>query len=271
MPTQLLARVAIFFKGKKLSFLVILFIGIVILPAFSIAQINERIKQEVPVLCYHQVRHYTPADGREARGITVTPENFTAQMKMLADKGFQTILPNDLYAFYTTGKALPPKPVIISFDDNTASQFIQALPVLNRYHFKAVFFVMTVSIGKSNYLSEAQLRQLYKEGHEIGAHTWDHKNVKKYTAADWKTQLDRPLKTLENITGKPIRYFAFPYGSWHKEAILQLESRDIRMAFILHTSNDANKPLFTIRRLMVLGSWSAETLLKMMNATFHSK
>ena len=222
----------------------------------------------MPVLCYHQVRDYTPEDGSEARAYTVTPPQFEAQMKMLSDSGYQSILPDDLFLWYTTGKPLPKKPVMITFDDNTASQFLTALPLLDKYGFKAVFFVMTVSLNRKNFMTTAQLKALQQQGHVIGCHSWDHKNMRAYTDQDWKIQLDQPFKTLQAITGKPVQYFAFPYGVWTKEGLNELEKRNIQMAFILHTAKDVQHPLLTVRRLLVGGGWSANALHHRMMTTF---
>jgi peptidoglycan/xylan/chitin deacetylase (PgdA/CDA1 family) len=237
---------------------------------FTVAtsQINYRLLKEVPVLCYHQVRDYTAKDGAYTKSITVTPETFARHMKMLADSGFTTILPDDLFAFYERGIVLPSRPVIISFDDNTVSQFENALPVLNKFGFKAAFFIMTVSIGRPGYMSREQMKQLHQEGHILGIHTWDHHKVTQYTTEDWKIQLDNPMKTIEEITGEAARYFAYPHGVWNKDAIPQLGERGMRLAFILHTRRDENNPMFTVRRLMVGGSWPAHYLYSNLKATF---
>lgn len=236
---------------------------------FVTGNAQRMLPKEVPVLCYHQVREYTNSDGKEARAITVTPGNFAAHMKMLSDSGFTPILPDDLFDSYTKGTKLPARPVIITFDDNTLSQYQHALPVLNKYHFKAVFFVMTVSIDKNNFMTKTQLQQLYAGGHIIGAHTWDHHKVSDYKVPDWKIQLDQPFHTLKVITGKPVKYFAYPYGVWTQTAIDSLQTRGVSMAFILQNNMDEERPLYTVRRLGVGGSWSAPVLLRNMKSTFN--
>jgi peptidoglycan/xylan/chitin deacetylase (PgdA/CDA1 family) len=253
---------------RNLIIFLILLSTMTCLFAVATSQINYRLLKEVPVLCYHQVRNYTAKDGAYTKSITVTPETFARHMKILADSGYTTILPDDLYAFYNNGINLPSKPVMISFDDNTVSQYENALPVLNKYGFKAAFFIMTVSIGRPGYMSREQMKQLYTEGHSLGIHTWDHHKVTQYSADDWKIQLDEPIKTIEGIIGETAPYFAYPYGVWNKEAIPELRKRGIKLAFILHTNRDENNPLFTVRRLMVGGSWSAHYLHSQMKSTF---
>jgi peptidoglycan/xylan/chitin deacetylase (PgdA/CDA1 family) len=249
-----------------IAFTAMLWLSISIVTTAQPLQTKPR---EIPALCYHQIRNYKASDGASARSYTVTPAHFASHMKMLHDSGFQTVLPDQLYAWYTQGLPLPNRPVMISFDDNTASQYTNALPVLDRYQFKAVFFVMTVSIDKPAYMSTNQMQQLIHQGHVLGVHTWNHENVKSYAATDWKTQLDKPLVTLQKLTRKPVYYFAYPYGAWTPQAAQTLKERGIKMAFILHTPQDNSLPLYTVRRLMVLGPWSDKTLAKKMTETFN--
>jgi peptidoglycan/xylan/chitin deacetylase (PgdA/CDA1 family) len=152
---------------------------------------------------------------------------------------------------------------MFTFDDTDEDQFTVAAPELKKYGFKGVYFIMTVSIGrkgKVKYMDSKQIKQLSDEGNVIGSHTYDHKNVKKYVAEDWVTQIDKPTKRLEEITGKKIEYFAYPFGLWNEQAIPELKKRGFKAAFILSTSRDQNDPLFTIRRIIASGFWSAKTL-----------
>jgi peptidoglycan/xylan/chitin deacetylase (PgdA/CDA1 family) len=105
-------------------------------------------------------------------------------------------------------------------------------------------------------------------GHLIGSHTWDHHNVKKYVDQDWITQIDRPSKQLETITGKPVKYFAYPFGLWNPAAIPHLKQRYMLAAFQLSAKRDLNDPLYTIRRIIVPGSWSITTLRTWMRNSF---
>lgn len=226
-------------------------------------------KQEVPILCYHQIRDYKPTDGKVARDYIVPVASFAQQMKSLADSGFHAILPSQLHDYYTKGKALPSKPVMITFDDTRLDQYTAALPELNKYGFKGVFFIMTVSLGRPGYMSKDQVRSLSDLGHTIGSHTWDHKNVKKYTEEDWTTQIVKPSQQLQNITGKPIEYFAYPFGLWNKEAIAGLRKySNFKEVYQLYAKRDDKDPLYTIRRIIVPGQWSGPGLQKVMKNDF---
>ncbi|MBY0244045.1 MAG: polysaccharide deacetylase family protein [Sphingobacteriaceae bacterium] len=220
-------------------------------------------RKQVPILCYHQVRNWTAKDGKVGKDYITPVATFKSHIKMLADSGYHTILPDQLYAYLNHGAKLPSKPIMITFDDTDLDQYTVAAPELKKYGFKAVYFIMTVAIGKKariSYMNREQIKSLSDAGNVIGSHTYDHANVKKYKAEDWVTQIEKPTKVLEEITGKKINYFAYPFGLWNPEAIPQLKKRGFKAAFILATKRDEKDPLFTIRRIIASGYWSAKTL-----------
>lgn len=235
----------------------------------SAAEILAR--EQVPILCYHQVRDWRAKDSKAAKDYIVPIAQFKAQIKMLADSGYHTILPDQLFSYLKYGTKLPSKPVMLTFDDTDLDQFTVAAPEMKKYGFKAVFFIMTVSLGRPNYMSRAQVKSLSDEGHVIGSHTWDHQNVKKYQGEDWVTQIEKPTKTLKEITGKDIKYFAYPFGLWNPEAIPELKSRGFDGAFVLAEKRDETDPLFTIRRIIASGYWSPRTLHNSMVNSFDGK
>ena len=217
-------------------------------------------RKQIPILCYHQLRNWRATDSKTAKDYIVQESDFKAHMKMLADSGYHTILPDELYDYLNTGAALPAKPIMLTFDDTDLDQFTLARPEMKKYGFKGVFFIMTVSLGRPKYMTKDDVKQLSDEGNVIASHTWDHHNVKKYQGEDWVTQIDKPTKKLQEITGKPIKYFAYPFGLWNEQAIPELKKRGFLAAFQLSEKRDSIAPLFTIRRLLASGYWSAHTL-----------
>ena len=217
-------------------------------------------RPQVPILCYHQIRDWTARDSKNAKDYITPIATFKGHIKMLADSGYHTVSPDQLYAYMTTGAKLPSKPIMLTFDDTDLDQFTIARPELDKYGYKAMYFVMTVSLGRPHYMTKAMVKQLSDEGNIIGSHTWDHHNVKKYQGKDWETQIDKPTKTLEEITGKKITYFAYPFGLWNPQAFPELKKRGFVAAFSLAEKRDQNDPLFTIRRIIASGYWSPKTL-----------
>lgn len=221
-------------------------------------------KQQVPVLCYHRI-----ANGRKD-SYTVTPATFDAQMKMLADSGYHSISPDQLYEYLADNKKLPSKPVMITFDDSRKEHYEIAAPTLEKYGFRGVFFIMTITYDKKNYMTKEQIAALDKAGHTIGLHTWDHTMVTKYKdPAAWKKEITDPKEKLEKIIGKPVEYFAYPYGIYNREAARML-GKYFKLSFILSTKRDSAIPLQTVRR-MIGPEMKPQSLLKSMNRTFRIK
>jgi len=243
-------------------------------PAADAATILAR--PQVPVLCYHHIK-----DGKPTNDYTVNADVFRQQMQILADSGYHSILPDQLYNYLVYGASLPSKPFMITFDDTDEDQFAIGKPELDKHGFKGVFFIMTISIGKPRYMTKEQIKQLSDEGNVVASHTWRHDRVDKYLSTphidrdtkkivnnDWDLQLVDTRKKLEDIIGKEIHYFAYPFGVWKHDGIPEIQKRGIKMAFQLADKRDQEYPLYTVRRVIVAPTWTASGLLKAMRSSF---
>jgi peptidoglycan/xylan/chitin deacetylase (PgdA/CDA1 family) len=220
-----------------------------------------RAKQEVPILCYHRIAEDPSGD------YALSPTAFADQLKALADSGFHSISPDELYNYLVYNDTLPPHPFMITFDDSRSEHATIAAPLLERYGFKGVFFIMTITYGKKNYMTTQQIAELAKAGHTIGLHTWDHTMVSKFKdSTDWQRQIEKPLAKLAILTGKPVAYFAYPNGVYNHEGASGL-SNYFKLSFILSNKRDSLVPLQTVRRMIVPG-WSAKSTIQAMRRTF---
>ena len=225
-------------------------------------------KKEVPILCYHNIKDFSSSASGMIKSYTVKPPAFAEQMKALADAGYHTILPEQLNNYLVFDGPLPEKPFMITFDDTREEQFSIGAAEMKKYGFKGVFFIMTVSINRPGYMSKEQIKKLSDDGHVIAAHTWDHHMVTKYSGDDWNTQLVKPKAKLEDIIGKPVTDFAYPFGLWNTAAIPELKKSGYKMAYILSTKRDPVDPLYTIRRIIVSGTWSTQGMIKSIESSF---
>lgn len=239
-------------------------------PSPTIADIHEIMsRKQVPVLCYHHIREAKPGQSESMKSYSVSPAAFAEQMQTLADSGYKTILPDQLYNYLAFGEALPEKPIMLTFDDTDLEQYTIGASEMKKHGFKGVFFIMTISINRPRYMSKEQIKELADDGNVIADHTWDHHMVTKYQQADWDKQLVETKKKLEEMTGKPVNYFAYPFGIWNHAAIPDIKSRGYRMAFQLSTKRDSTEPLYTVRRMIVPGTWSTQGTMKAMRTTFN--
>ena len=218
-------------------------------------------KPEVPVLCYHRI-----ADGIKS-DYAVTPATFSAHMKIMADSGYHSISPKQLYDYLVYNKDLPAKPFLITFDDSRAEHSAIAAPIMEKYGFKGVFFIMTITYNKKNYMTTDEIAQLAKKGHTVGLHSWDHTMVIKYKeVADWQKQVIAPKAKLEKIVGKPVEYWAYPNGVYDHKGAMEL-SKYFKLSFSLSTKRDSIVPLQTVRRIIV-PDCSPQRLMKSIHGSF---
>lgn len=127
---------------------------------------------------------------------------------------------------------------------------------------------MTVSLNRPGYMTREQVKQLADEGHVIGLHTWNHKNVKTFTEEDWDIQVEQPWKKLKEITGKPVDYFAYPFGLWDQRGLQKLKQYGFKAAFQLSARRDESSPLFSIRRMIIPGVWNLPTMEQRLKNSF---
>jgi peptidoglycan/xylan/chitin deacetylase (PgdA/CDA1 family) len=222
----------------------------------------------VPVLCYHQIREYTAADGPGARPLICPPDVLARQLEGLLEAGMHPVTGDTLVDHLQLGTPLADKAVLVSFDDASGGQYMNALPILQRLGITATFFVMTVVLDRPNWLSRDDVRALDTAGMTIASHTWDHHPVTKYGDKDWATQLEKPRAELEQIVGHDVDLFAYPYGLWNRAALPHVQAAGYRAAFQLADQpQDPALPLLTLRRVLTLPTWDVPTLLTRLAAS----
>lgn len=93
----------------------------------------------IPVLMYH---HVAPHGGF----LTVSARQFEQQIRMLAENGFTSLTAQDMADFFS-GRPMPEKSVLLTFDDGYLDNWVYAHPVLQRYGMSAILFTITGLIG----------------------------------------------------------------------------------------------------------------------------
>lgn len=98
--------------------------------------------------------------------------------------------------------------VVLSFDDGPDSAYTpQILDILNKNHIKGTFFI----IGENAMQHPELVKRMYKEGHEIGNHTFTHSNVASITPFQTRMELNATQRLFQEITGHSMTLFRPPY------------------------------------------------------------
>jgi peptidoglycan/xylan/chitin deacetylase (PgdA/CDA1 family) len=111
-------------------------------------------------------------------------------------------------------------PLVISFDDGHISNYVAALPVLQKHSCKAIFFVIVGRIGTSGFMSWEQLNELVALGHQVSAHGWSHRFLTGCSDAELDIELVRSREELQNKLGIPVESLSAPHGRWNRRVAL---------------------------------------------------
>ena len=179
----------------------------------------------VPILMYHYVEYVKDKGDTIRQGLDITPYTFEEEIKTLEDAGY-TFITNAEVADALSGKmTLPGKPVVLTFDDGYRDFYTDVYPILKKYHIKATAYIITGFLGYPNNMSAAEVKEIADSGLvEIGAHTVHHAWLKGLPQQTLSYEVNQSKKTLEELTGKPVVSFAYPYGVFDVAAIQALAS-----------------------------------------------
>jgi peptidoglycan/xylan/chitin deacetylase (PgdA/CDA1 family) len=201
----------------------------------------------VPILVYHAV---------DESGVTysITPRQLKQQCRWLVEHGYTTITLRQFWRAARGLADLPPKPVILTNDDGHPSTRKFAR-ILDRYGLVGNYFVNNVSP-----LTPRQIRSLAQRG-SIEAHTVSHVALSGLDYEDQVAEIAENRTYLEEITGEPVRFLAWPYGDVNEDAIEAAAAAGIVLAFGLGpTAADLDAiDRYTIPRMSIVVGDDLET------------
>lgn len=241
-------------KGKIFYVLIALVILALFFGASKKASASSDKKVLVPVLMYHHI-------GDVDSVYYVSEADFDLQMRTLRDLGYKTITATDLANAITKGKKLPDRPVVITFDDGSPSVYTKAFPIMEKYGFVGVVYVVSNYVRAGYGLDIDKLKDLVKHGWEVGSHTVSHANLDQANNDPYteivvsKTELQRMLKVKVNT-------FAYPFGAENADAVTKVSEHYILgMGLWSPTSVHGRFDLFYIGRTGV-DRWDDITAFK---------
>jgi peptidoglycan/xylan/chitin deacetylase (PgdA/CDA1 family) len=221
----------------------------------------------VPILMYHYISK-PPADADVYRlDLSVTPENFEAQLAWLRSQGYQTIKLSDLVYHLTLGWPLPDKPVILTFDDGYRDNYTQAFPLLRKYGYVGTFFLVTKPIddGDPAYLTWDMVKKMHRAGMDLEPHGYRHYDLRDRDVDFLVYEIVGAKEAIEAHTGETTRFFSYPSGSYDDQTVAVLKSAYFWAAVTTaqgatHTSDG----LFELTRIRMRGRYDLEDFAALM-------
>jgi peptidoglycan/xylan/chitin deacetylase (PgdA/CDA1 family)/glycosyltransferase involved in cell wall biosynthesis len=228
--------------------------------AGSWRQLRAEFGMRLPVLLYH---HVGPRRPDTYRSLTVEPDVFERQMRMLAGTGYSAVTPDEWLGWALEGRPLPDRPVLITFDDGYADLARYAFPVLERYRLSATVFIVTSQLGGTNVwddpagfgghrlLDEPDLVRWAGKTVSFGSHGRSHADLRTLSDDELTRDLAESAAVIEALTGRLPDAFAYPYG-FHDERVRRAAAERYRVAFGVSAGvNGLGTDLADLRRLPV--------------------
>lgn len=171
--------------------------------------------RRLPILAYHAIvdedRQPLPPEWSAFHAVSV--QSLRAHLDLLTSEGWNVVLPEALRQ-----GSLPPRCVVITFDDGLSSDLIAA-GELRRRGLRATFFVTWSRLGCAGFLSQRQVQELRRDGFSVGSHCLNHVRLAELAPRETHRQLAGSRERLEDLLGEPVDCVAFPFGSYNEQVI----------------------------------------------------
>ncbi|MGB0466462.1 MAG: polysaccharide deacetylase family protein [Pontibacterium sp.] len=219
------------------------------------------------ILMYHMVTEHR--DGAKFNKLRVRPAAFDSQIGWLSENGYYFALMSEL----VNPDALPPKTVVLTFDDGFEDNFIHAHPVLLKYNAKATLYLVQDrfdrdwSVSKKAHhnsgelkdetkLTDAQVRQMLDSGcWELGGHTRTHVNLSRLNQAEKIQEISGSKQALEQKFDTQLSSFAYPFGIYDllDTDIVQQAGFDTAVTTVEGIDENIMASCFELKRVKISG------------------
>jgi peptidoglycan/xylan/chitin deacetylase (PgdA/CDA1 family) len=246
----------------------IYFFILILFPYLSFASNNNL---NIPIILYHNL---SPT---ATNSMTMTPQKFEANLKLLKANGF-TFIPLKEAVEYLQGKRseLPPRPVVLTADDGWESVYTYMYPIIKKLNIPVTLFIYPESISSKHFLSWDQLTELKNTGlFDIQGHTYSHPNFKiakkNLSPAAYERFVQKELSTskkiLEDKMGTKVTLLAWPFGIYNAYLENEAAKAGYVMAFTIgyHTANRSYKPMEQ-PRFMIVNKLADQTFKIILNS-----
>lgn len=235
----------------------------------------ETLRREMPVIMYHRFIEQDSEKGVHGTWMPITM--FEKHLRLMKWLGYETLTFRDLAdKGFIHRLQYGKKYLMITADDGYQDNLTRMLPLLEKYGYKAVVYVVTGEgynrwdvehptnpDTKVSLMSGEQIKALAASGHvEIGGHTLTHPRLSQLTPEQQAHEIQENKLQLEILLGHPLLSFAYPYGDMNESAKEQAIAAGYRFAVATNSGPKAmHQDPFQIRRIAifprtdVLGLW----------------
>lgn len=216
------------------------FIALVIIGCLNLAaeaQAPENVR--VPIIMYHRVTTNSGLLGK----LSITPDEFEADLKYLQDNDYNVITMTDLISYVYYGIELPKNPIVLTFDDGNYSDYRYVYPLLQKYNTRAVISVIgyitdeyslenrqdinypNLTWHQINEMMDSGLIELQNHGYDLHRKSGGVYGAKKHSGENeeaYFSRLKADAMKLQNRalekTGITPNTFTYPFGAYSPQS-----------------------------------------------------
>lgn len=217
---------------------------------------------EVDILMYHHIGPLPENSDKIRYGLTVSQEDFESHLKYLEENQFDVLTLGQVETAISNNK-LPMRVAVLTFDDGYDDNYIYAKPLLEKYGFKATFFVISNKIGQTEYMDREQIVDLAKN-HEIGSHSYSHSSMARLSDYYLEREMKKSKDDIQELIGREVKSFCYPAGKYDDRAVEKLKEYGYKIAVTTEASTGSVdiRNLFLAPRYRIAPAMSLEVLLR---------
>ncbi|HSW87836.1 MAG TPA: polysaccharide deacetylase family protein [Candidatus Saccharimonadales bacterium] len=173
----------------------------------------------VPIFLYHYVENIQDKKDKIRVSLNIPPNIFEQQVQTLVNAGYIFMTAKELGEVLDGKIQLPPKPILITFDDGHWDFATDVLPILKKYQVKATQYVIPGFTGGSDFMTQAQVQEVVNSGLvDVGAHTVHHISLKGKLLPIVQYEVNQSKTMLEQTYHIHVVSFAYPNGFFDAQA-----------------------------------------------------
>ena len=233
-----------------------MFVIVAVIVCAVIFSLFMRFSKRVPILMYHRIADI-PGDRN-----SLPPQKFIEQLDYLSSHGYTTVSLAEVYDYYYRGKSLPPKPVVLTFDDGYEDNYSIAMPLLRARQMKATVFPISHWVGRPNEwenygkratttMNWGELQEWVRSGMEVGSHTVNHPFLSRMTATQLEEELTASRLTLQEKLGGEMDILCYPYGDYNEKTVAAVKQAGYKCAVSIYAAPIWNLDQYALPRLRI--------------------
>ncbi|WP_404328119.1 polysaccharide deacetylase family protein [Mesobacillus maritimus] len=244
-----------------------LFLAVVVLlvsqtNSLSTASAKQSEDVEIPVLLYHVVKPNPDSDNPYQFKL----EEFEKHMAYLHENGYRTLTMKQYFNILDKKAAMPEKPILLTFDDNSNDFYPYVFPVLQKYGMKATQFTVSDWVNGSWNMTSNEVLTVMENGIDIHNHSVTHPFLANLSREQQYAEINDATIALKELTGRKTNVFAYPYGNYNADTISVLEELGFKGAFKVGGGISTDQSdRYELPRIMMLQNHTLDDFVRMVN------